>query len=318
MLARLPRVANKNVLVGFDTSDDAGVFKLSETLALVQTVDFFTPIVDDPFVYGQIAGANALSDIYAMGGQPICALSVVAFPSKGDAAVLVEIVRGGYDKLQEAGCALLGGHSITDDEIKFGYAVTGTIHPARILTNAGARPGDALILTKQIGTGVVTTALKRGLARSGDLDAAVASMVELNRQACEVTARYPAHACTDVTGFGLLGHAREMAVASGATIVIDHTKVAFLPGAREYAAKGALPGGLHNNREFISCAVDVLGPVPEDVENLLYDPQTSGGLLIAVAGESAKDLAAGLRAAGLPAAIIGEVQERGSKPIVVT
>ena len=317
VLSKLPRVKNENVLVGFDTSDDAGVYKLSEKLALVQTVDFFTPIVDDPFVYGQIAAANSLSDVYAMGGRPISALSIVAFPAKGDPEVLAEIMRGGCEKIAEADCALLGGHSIADEEVKFGYAVTGAIDPGRILTNSGARAGDALVLTKRIGTGMITTALKQGKAREEHVAAAVESMLTLNRAACEVMLRHPVHGCTDITGFGLLGHAREMAKGSGVTLDIDHTKIDFLPGALDYSAQGALPGGLKNNREFVSCAVRMEAAITPEVENLLYDPQTSGGLLISVAPESAAALVKELREAGVAARVIGEASPRGEQAIVV-
>jgi selenide,water dikinase len=316
-LALLPRGKNENVLVGFDTSDDAGVYRLTPECALVQTVDFFTPIVDDPYLFGQIAAANSLSDVYAMGAKPLSALSIVAFPGKGEPEVLLDIMRGGHDKMEEAGCALLGGHSIADDEIKFGYAVTGTVHPDRILTNSGARPGDVLILTKPIGTGVIATALKRGIAAAEHVDAAVASMLTLNRRACEVMLRYPVHGCTDITGFGLLGHGREMAQGSGVTLEIDHSKVLWLPGALEYAAAGAIPGGLKNNREFVSCAVEIVEPVPPDVEDLLYDPQTSGGLLIAAAAARAEDLAGELRREGVAATIVGRVVERRAKAIEV-
>ena len=215
VLAKIPRVANENVLVGFDTSDDAGVYRLTPELALVQTVDFFTPIVDDPFTYGAIAATNALSDIYAMGGRPISALSILAYPAKGDLDDLEEILKGGASKMLEADCVVLGGHSVADDEIKFGYAVTGTIHPDRVKPNAGARAGDALVFTKRIGTGVISTALKRGIARDADVEASIASMLTLNRKACEAMLAYDVHGCTDVTGFGLIGHAREMALASG-------------------------------------------------------------------------------------------------------
>jgi selenide,water dikinase len=317
VLALLPRGKDENVLVGFDTSDDAGVYRLTPECALVQTVDFFTPIVDDPYVFGQIAAANSLSDIYAMGGKPLTALSIVAFPGKGEPEVLLDIMRGGCDKMQEAGCALLGGHSIADEEIKFGYAVTGTVHPDHVLTNSGAQPGDALILTKLLGTGVIATALKRGIARSEHVDAAVASMLTLNARACEIMLRHPSHGCTDITGFGLLGHGREMADGSGVTLELDHSKVACLPGALEYASAGAIPGGLKNNREFVSCAVELAGPVPPEVQDLLYDPQTSGGLLIAVSSESAGALAAELQQAGMPARIIGRAIERRGKAIEV-
>jgi selenide,water dikinase len=315
VLGRLPKVKNENVLVGFDTSDDAGVYQLSAELALVQTVDFFTPIVDDPYLFGQIAAANSLSDVYAMGGRPLSALTIVAFPGNGDPEVLSQIMGGGFDKMLEAGCAILGGHSIADEEIKFGYAVTGSIHPDRILANAGARVGDALVLTKRLGTGVITTALKRGIARPEHVEAAVESMRTLNGPACQIMLRYPVHGCTDITGFGLLGHARELAKGSGVTAVIDHRQLEFLPGALDYAAQGAIPGGLKNNREFVSCAVEAEGEIPAAVESLLYDPQTSGGLLISVEAGRAEELTQELRGAGVPANIIGEVFARGERPI---
>jgi selenide, water dikinase len=311
ILAAVPRRADENVLIGFDTADDAGVYKLTAELALVQTVDFFTPIVDDPFTYGAIAAANSLSDVYAMGGKPLSALSILAWPAKGELSDLEQILAGGGEKMKEAACTILGGHSIADDEIKFGYAVTGTIHPDHIKANAGARPGDAVVLTKAIGTGVISTALKRGIAAEADVAASITSMLTLNRTACEEMLRYDAHGCTDVTGFGLIGHAREMALASGATLEIDSASVRFLPGARDYAARGALPGGLHNNREFAGCDVVRAAEVPREVEHLLYDPQTSGGLLIALPEADAAALERALPGAHR----IGRVLPRGEKPI---
>jgi selenide,water dikinase len=292
VLGSLPRIANPNVLVGFDTADDAGVYLLAPDLALVQTVDFFTPIVDDPFTFGAIAAANSLSDIYAMGGKPVSALSVVAFPGDGEASVLGEILRGGLEKMCEAGCAVLGGHSVSDPEIKFGYAVTGTIHPDRVKTNAGARPGDALLFTKAIGTGVIGTALKRGIASEAAVAAATASMLRLNRDACEAMLRFDVHGCTDITGFGLIGHAREMALASGVTLEIEASAVPLLPGAMDAARAGAIPGGLKNNREFASCAVEIRTEIEPALLDLLYDPQTSGGLLISLSESDAKALCA--------------------------
>jgi selenide, water dikinase len=280
VLASVPRWADDNVLVGFDTADDAGVYKLTAELALVQTVDFLTPIVDDPYTFGAIAAANALSDVYAMGGRPFSALSIVAYPPKGDMGDLERIMQGGAEKMHEAGCTILGGHSVADEEIKFGYAVTGAVHPERVKANSCARPGDALVFTKRLGTGVIGTALKRGMAAPEHVEAAVASMLELNRRACEEMLRLEAHGCTDVSGFGLIGHAREMALASGATLEIAVDLLRFLPGAVEYARAGAVPGGLKNNREFASCAVETARDLTREVEDLLYDPQTSGGLLI--------------------------------------
>ena len=304
-LAGLPRVQNPNVLVGFDTCDDAGVYRLTPECALVQTVDFFTPIVDDPHTFGAIAAANSLSDVYAMGGTPITALSVLAYPAKGDMNDLREILRGGAEKIAEAGCALVGGHSVADDEIKFGYSITGTVHPDRVMANAGARAGDALVLSKRIGTGVISTALKRGLASDEHVQAAIESMLALNRHGCEIMMRTDAHGCTDITGFGLLGHAREMAVASNVTLEIQASAVPFLPGAVEYARAGAQPGGLKNNREFAGTCVAIEGEIAPEIEALLYDPQTSGGLLVSVSEADA---------AAVPFRI-GRVLPRGEKPI---
>ena len=311
MLASLPRVENENVLIGFDTADDAGVYRLTAELALVQTVDFFTPIVDDPYTYGAIAAANSLSDVYAMGGRPISALSILAYPAKGDLDDLEQILRGGAEKIREAGCALIGGHSVADDEIKFGYAVTGTVHPARVKPNAGARAGDVLVFTKAIGTGVIGTALKRGIAREADMAASTRSMLELNRRACEAMLAFDVHGCTDVTGFGLIGHAREMALGSGVTLEIDVDAIALLPGALDYARQGALPGGLKNNREFASCVVEKMREIPLELEDLLYDPQTSGGLLISLPEQDAGELVRSLEGARR----IGRVRAKEGKPI---
>jgi selenide,water dikinase len=299
VLPGVPRLADPNVLVGFDTADDAGVYRLSPESALVQTVDFFTPIVDDPFTFGRIAAANALSDIYAMGGRPLTALSILCYPAKGDLDDLREILAGGAKTMIDASCALIGGHSVSDDEIKFGYAVTGLVHPGRIWTNAAAQPGDVLVLTKPLGTGVLGTALKGGLAHDDHVAAAVASMTTLNTTSAQ------AHACTDITGFGLLGHAREMALASNVTLEIDSSQIPLLPGALEYALAGATPGGLRNNRDFASCAVRFLNNLAPEVEALLYDPQTSGGLLLSQAPA---------QAAG---PVIGRVLPRGQHPIIV-
>jgi selenide,water dikinase len=313
-LAAIPRVTNENVLVGFDTADDAGVYKLTPELALVQTVDFFTPIVDDPYTFGAIAAANSLSDVYAMGGKPLSALSMLAYPADGDLDDLEQILKGGAEKIHEADCVILGGHSIADEEIKFGYSVTGSIHPDRIKANSTARAGDALVFTKRIGTGVVTTALKRGIAAESDVQAAIDSMLLLNRRACEAMLAFDVHGCTDVTGFGIIGHAREMANGSGVTIEIEAANVRFLPGALDYARQGAIPGGLKNNREFASCAVDIAGNITPEIENLLYDPQTSGGLLIALPEQDAA-----LLERRLPEAYrIGRVLPRGPKAIRIT
>lgn len=313
VLGGVPRVSNENVLVGFDTADDAGVYKLTEECALVQTVDFFTPIVDDPFTFGAIAAANSLSDVYAMGGTPVSALSIVAYPAREDIETLQQILSGGAEKMREAGCAVIGGHSINDPEMKFGYSVTGTIRPDRIFTNAGARPGDVLLFTKRLGTGVIATALKSGLAAAEDVEESVRSMLELNRAACDAILDLDVHACTDITGFGLIGHAREMAVGSNVSLEIDAGAVRFLPGAARYARLGAIPGGLKNNRSFAECDVDVVGGLPEEVLTVLYDPQTSGGLLIALPERDAAIV--GRRFAA--ACRIGAVKERRAKSIYV-
>jgi selenide,water dikinase len=313
VLANVPRTHDSNVLVGFDTSDDAGVYKLSPDLALVQTVDFFTPIVDDPFTFGAIAAANSLSDVYAMGGRPLTALSIVAYPGKGDLDDLIEILKGGASKMEEAGCAVLGGHSINDDEVKFGYSVTGTINPNRVLANSGARAGDALVFTKRLGTGVIATALKRGIATEADVRSAVESMLTLNRAACEAMLDFDFHGCTDVTGFGLIGHAREMAAGSAVTLEIDAGEVQFLPGAERYAREGAIPGGLKNNFEFASCAVEERSSMAPEIRDLLYDPQTSGGLLISLPEREAAQLEKRLGGAYR----IGRVTPPQAKPIVL-
>jgi selenide,water dikinase len=303
------------VLVGFDTNDDAGVYRLADDLALVQTVDFFTPIVDDPYLYGQIAAANSLSDVYAMGGRPISALSIVGFPEKGDPDVMEQILRGGLSKMQEANCSVVGGHSIRDDDLKFGYAVTGVINPQRVWRNIGAQPGDVLLLTKPIGTGVISTALKKNRAAPESLAASAASMTRLNHDATAALREVDAgadfhgsiHAVTDVTGFGLLGHAREMAAGSGVSLEIDHARVEYLPGAVEAAREGHLAGGLKNNREFVGECVGFANAVPEEFRNLLYDPQTSGGLLVAIAAQAADTALAALARHGVSARAIGRV-----------
>jgi len=287
VLKRLPRPADPNLLVGYETSDDAGVYRLTETLAIVQTVDFFTPIVDDPFSFGQIAAANSLSDIYAMGGRPVSALSLVGFPTRGDPDVMEAILRGGLEKMLEARCTVVGGHSIRDEDLKFGYAVTGVIDPGRIWRNVGARADDLLILTKPIGTGVIATALKNDGASAEAVARAAETMARLNRDAALALAEIdgperPVHAVTDVTGYGLLGHAREMA-AGAVSLEIDHRKVAYLPGAWDAARGGFLAGGLKNNRDYFEGCVGFAPGVPEEARTLLFDPQTSGGLLVALA-----------------------------------
>ena len=313
------------MLVGFSTNDDAGVYLLGEGLGLVQTVDFFTPIVDDPFTFGQIAAANSLSDVYAMGGRPISALSLVGFPEKGDTAILEQIIRGGLDKMNEAKCPVIGGHSIRNEDIQFGYSVSGVVNPLQIWRNVGASTNDILLLTKPIGTGVISTAIKKDRASQESLDAAIASMSQLNRTAADALHEVEAklgpkvtHAVTDVTGFGLLGHAREMALGNPSagtppvTLEIDHRAVPLLPGALEAAREGMIPGGLKNNREFLGDCVGFESNIPEENRALLYDPQTSGGLLIAIAPEAVDLALANLTQRGLTAARIGRVLAKTS------
>jgi selenide, water dikinase len=303
-------------LIGFDTADDAGVYQLTADMALVQTVDFFTPIVDDPYTFGQIAAANSLSDVYAMGGKPISALSIVGFPNSGcDLDVLEKILQGGLAKMQEAGCSVIGGHSIGDEEIKFGYAVTGLVNPRGVWSNATARPGDSLVLTKRLGTGVISTALKKNRASEASVAASIESMQALNRSASEVARRFETHAATDITGFGFLGHAREMAVASKVSLVIDSARAEFLPEALGYSREGFLPGGLKRNVEFMAGCVEFADGVPEETRNLLFDPQTSGGLLLAVERRDAPQLVQALGERNIPAQEVGEVVEK-ARPLI--
>jgi selenide, water dikinase len=332
VLRKLPRQTDPNVLVGFDTNDDAGIYRISEDMALVQTVDFFTPIVDDPFLFGQIAAANALSDVYAMGGRPISSLSIVGFPEKGDLAILEQIIRGGLAKMNEARCSVIGGHSIRNEDMLFGYAVTGLINPQRVWRNVGAREGDVLLFTKPLGTGVITTALKKDRATAASLTAAVLAMTTLNGAAAaalqevdENAARGPSvHAVTDVTGFSLLGHAREMALgdpAHGITPVsfeIDHSAFDYFPGAVEAAREGHLSGGLKNNRAFVSDCASFAPSVPAEYQDLLFDPQTSGGLLVAIAVDVAETALAALQRHGVATRRVGKVVAKRSPLLAVS
>ncbi len=311
MLSAIPIHTDDRVLVDFRTSDDAGVYRWEGGPALVQTVDFFTPIVDDPYIYGEIAAANALSDVYAMGGRPLTALAIAALPKEGlEHDTIRAIFQGGFDKLREAGVSLLGGHTVQDPEIKFGYAVTGAIDPDRVLSNSGARPGDVLFLTKPLGTGVIATALKFDRVDPAVADAAIQSMRTLNRAASEAVQRLPkgaVHACTDVTGFGLTGHGSEMAAGSGVTFTIAAGAVPIFAGARAIASQNR-SGGMASNEEHFGTGVRIAPGVPVDLVSLLFDPQTSGGLLIAAAGEFADQVSAALIAAGAPAWRIGSAR----------
>ncbi len=314
MLSVLPRNHDPRVLVDHATGDDAGVYRLDSGEALVQTVDFFTPVVDDPYLFGAIAAANALSDVYAMGGRPLTALSIACFPEREfPTEWAAAIVKGGYDKLSEAGCLLLGGHSVRDAEIKFGYAITGLVDPAHLLTNAGARAGDALVLTKPLGTGVVATALKAGAASDDVVAAAASSMATLNRAAAEAARRHGARAATDVTGFGLVGHALGLARESGVTLEFDLHALPLLPGARQLARRFQ-PGGLRANRRAYEECVAGQAAVDQDLLALVFDPQTSGGLLICLPAEAAQALAAELSGAS----VIGHARAMGAASIVLS
>ena len=350
MLGKLARQHDPNVLVGFDHADDAGVYQIAPDQALVQTVDFFTPIVDDPYTFGQIAATNALSDVYAMGGKPLTALALVCFPDKADLEILERILAGGLSKMIEANCTVIGGHSIRDEETKFGYSVTGLIHPKKIYANQGAKPGDALILTKAIGTGVISTAIKKQKAHPRWIEAAIQSMTTLNKRAGEVIATgrvissahvgadafvrpversetpkagspkpeaaFAIHAMTDITGFGLIGHLREMLLASDVSARIFASAVPILEGALECVEQGHIPGGLKNNRDFAECVVEYDSAVPDDLRAILFDPQTAGGLLISTSDGAA--LTQALQQAGISAANIGEVLPPAKPLISVT
>jgi selenide,water dikinase len=353
VLGKLARQHDPNVLVGFDHADDAGVYLLTPETALVQTVDFFTPIVDDPYTFGQISATNSLSDVYAMGGKPLTALALVCFPEKADIEILERILAGGLSKMIEAGCTVVGGHSIRDEETKFGYSVTGVVHPKRVLANQGARPGDMLLFTKSLGTGVISTAIKKGVAKPEWVAAAVKSMTTLNKTAAEVITAglvktgnsvgtgvspvqaerssaspavandrrlttndtFAVHALTDVTGFGLIGHAREMALASDVSLIFQSAAIPVIEGALECIRAGYIPGGLKANRDFAECTVDYEASVVDDLRTLLFDPQTAGGLLISIAADEANTLRSALQAAGVPAVEIGEVVPR-TKPLI--
>jgi selenide, water dikinase len=337
VLGKLARQHDPNVLVGFDQADDAGVYLIGPGTALVQTVDFFTPMVDDPYTFGQIAATNSLSDVYAMGGQPRTSLALVCFPEKADLAILERVLAGGLSKMIEAGCSVIGGHSVRDEEIKFGYSVTGLIDPAKVFTNGGAKPGDRLLFTKALGTGVISTAIKKKAAQQSWIDAAIASMTTLNKKAAEVisggagprqaersaaddrrpttTGLFAVHAMTDVTGFGLIGHAREIALASKVSLRFHAKSVPLLKGALECIRAGHIPGGLKANREFAECVVGYEGGISEEMKTILFDPQTAGGLLISVASDDADKLTRAFNAVGVPAVEIGEVLPP-TKPLI--
>jgi selenide,water dikinase len=310
---------DSNLIVGLDRADDAGVYRVTDDLAIIQTVDFFTPIVDDPYWFGQIAAANALSDVYAMGGVPKTAMNLVAFPLKDiDISVLRQIIQGGLEKMREAGVVLVGGHSVEDKELKYGLSVTGFIHPDRILTKKNLKQGDRLILTKPLGTGIINTAIKGGLASAEIIENVTRLMARLNRDAAEIMERYPVHACTDITGFGLLGHLAEMITESPFGIRLENRNIPIIPGTIDYAGMGLIPAGTYKNRDFRECMVEFASSVDRITQDVLFDAQTSGGLLICVESDSADDLLRELREKGInEAAIIGEVFSEPKEKILV-
>lgn len=317
-LKDLPQSAHPDLLVGYNKADDAGVYRLNDSTALVQTVDFFPPIVDDPYFFGQIAAANALSDVFAMGGRPLTALNIVGFPAgKMPKQILADILRGGSEKIEEAGAVIVGGHSIKDNELKYGVAVTGIIDPRRIVTNAGVKPGDILFLTKPLGTGIITTGIKRKAVDTALTKRVVEQMAALNQTAAELMLKHGAHAATDVTGYGLLGHAFEMADASGVGFELLADKLPVLPEAIKLAGRGMNPGGANDNRAFLEGRVKIEDDIDPDLVQVMYDPQTSGGLLIAVAPERANHLSTDLSEAGLPSEAIGRAIEAGEVALTV-
>jgi selenide,water dikinase len=313
VLSKLPAQNSENVIVGFDNSDDAGVFRLTDDTALVQTLDFFTPVADDPEVYGRVAAINSLNDVYAMGGTPISALSIVCYPQTGDWDVLGQILAGGQRAMNEAGVVVIGGHSVDDQEMKFGYAVTGVIHPDRVFTNAGARPGDVLVLTKPIGTGAINTAVKHGKASRETEAAAITAMTTSAAEASKVMCETGANACTDVTGFGLLGHAYEVAKASDVALTIDSKAVPLLPDVLELILQGMLTRGDKNNRIYVRDSVKIHPGVSSQMQSALFDPQTAGGLLISMPSENATAFLAKIPGA----VVIGKVSPGGSHYIEV-
>lgn len=314
VLGSLPQQpSSDDVLVGYDMADDAGVFRLRDDVALVQTVDFFTPVADDPEIYGRVAAINALNDVYAMGGKPLTALAIVCYPQKEDFEVLGQILRGGQMAMNEAGVVVLGGHSIDDAEIKFGYAVTGVVDPKRVITNAGARAGDALVLTKPIGTGAISTGIKRAVAQESTVEAAMKAMTTSAAAPSEAMQRAGAHACTDITGFGLLGHAYEMAKASSVTLIIEAGRVPLLPDVLDLISQGMLTRGDKNNRAYVGDTVEIEGHISREMQSALFDPQTAGGLLISLERAKAEELVKELK----DAVIVGEVKPYSDKLIRV-
>ena len=317
VLEKIPKTRDENLMIGYDSSDDAAVYKLTDDLAVVQTLDFFPPIADDPYTFGQIAATNALSDIYAMGGDPKLALNIMCVPEDMPKDTVHQILRGGYEKVYEAGALITGGHSILDDEPKYGLAVTGFVHPDRVLTNSGARPGDVLLLTKPIGIGVLTTAQKAEMLSAEGRALAEELMTTLNKSARDAMVKYRVHACTDVTGFSLLGHSYEMCGESGLTVIIDSSRVPLLPGADNYASMGLVPAVAYQNMKHLKDKVALPKDLPSHVHDLLFDPQTSGGLLYSVASQEAGRIMEALQKACQTPAVIGHVEGPSSHPVMV-
>ncbi len=311
-MGKLPKFSDEKLIVGIETSDDAAVYKVTDEIAMIQTLDFFTPIVDDPYMFGQIAAANSLSDVYAMGGEVKVALNIVGFPNCLDVEILGEILRGGADKVKEAGAVLVGGHSVQDDEPKYGLSVTGLVHPEKIWKNYGCKVGEVLLLTKPIGNGIINTAMKAELAKKEEIEEVQFYMAQLNKCAKEVAQEYEVSACTDITGFGLIGHGIEMAKASEVTLELDVKNIPFYTGAMEYADMGLVPEGAYRNREFGQNKIEEEG-IEEVYKDLLYDPQTSGGLLLSVSKAAADEMMEEFKALGMESqvAIIGRVKEKG-------
>lgn len=319
VLADLPEFPNGNLLVGPKTFDDAGVFQISEELALVQTLDFFTPIVDDPYDYGQIAAANALSDVYAMGGRPLTAMNILTFPTREiDAHIIAQILKGGADKVHEAGAVVVGGHTLEDREIKFGLSVTGLVHPKRVVRNAGARPGDVVVLTKPLGGGLIIAAFKAGEASGEEVEAMITTMKALNRPASEAMQEVGVNACTDITGFGFLGHAYEVALMSNVSLRFSVGCVPLLPGSLRHAQAGLMPGASVQNKGYLSGKVRVEGPISDDYVDVLFDAQTSGGLLVSLSEDKVDLFLKRLQEKGIKeAAIVGRAVEKEDHPLIL-
>lgn len=307
---------DSNLLVGIETADDAAVYKLNDEQAAIQTLDFFTPVVDDPYTFGQIAAANSLSDVYAMGGKPTVALNIVCFPNCLNIEILGEILKGGADKVKEAGAVVIGGHSVSDDEPKYGLSVMGLVHPDKILKNYGAKPGDILILTKPLGTGILNTAIKAELASKEAYDKAVKIMSTLNRYSGEIIVKHNVNACTDITGFGIMGHCYEMAEGSNVTLKLYGNKIPFIEETKEYAEMGFVPAGSYNNRKYLEGKYEIINQ-PQWLEDILFDPQTSGGLLISCSMEEGEKILRELNTLEIKSSIIGEVLALKDKYIVV-